>query len=83
MIELTEVQQKHIEELLLDSLCSRECECYQSGFKDLCKAKDIGMEDFLECAEEDANMRPSSFSFGYRFFCKCPIRIYISREFGI
>jgi hypothetical protein len=83
MVELTEEQKQRIEELLQECECGEDCKCHRSGFEDICKASDIGLECFVECQEEDANFRPNSFSFGYRYFCKCPLRVYLAKEIGL
>lgn len=60
--------------------CPKNFRCYKSKYKDLCKAKDIGMESFLICLDKDPHKCEFSFSFGYKYFCKCPLRVFIAKE---
>jgi hypothetical protein len=73
---------KKIEELLGQIKCPKDFICYKSGFKDLCKAEDVGMKSFLKCLEE--NPRDCLFSRGYAesHYCTCPLRIYIAKKEG-
>ena len=59
--------------------CPKDFMCYKSGFRKLCKAKDIGHENFLECLEENPGMCVFSLSFGRLHLCKCPLRVYIAK----
>ncbi len=77
------MEEDHKEEIekIIDSLkCSRGFQCYRSGFKSLCKAKDVGLESFLLCLEDAPQECRFSRPFGEAFFCKCPLRIYIAKE---
>jgi len=40
---------KEIEQIMSQFKCPKDFGCYKSGFKVLCKAKDIRIESFLEC----------------------------------
>jgi len=59
--------------------CSKDFKCYESKFKDLCKAKDIGLKSFLLCLEEthDCNF---SIYFIDEYLCKCPLRVFAAKE---
>lgn len=81
-MELAEEQKSQIEEICFNMNCPNDFQCYKSGFSRLCKARDIGMETFIECLEEKPETKPFSFSFGDKFFCKCPLRVYIAKEFN-
>jgi len=72
---------KEIERIIGQMQCSKDFECYTSGFETLCKAEDVGMESHLACLEE----RPfeCKFSVGFlgdRYYCKCPLRVYIAKK---
>jgi hypothetical protein len=71
---------KEIEEILGDLKCPKDFECYKSGLKVLCRAKDIGLEQFLECLEEEPIWCKFSFSFGNSYLCKCPLRVFIAKK---
>ena len=71
---------KEIEELMGGIRCPKDFSCCQSGLERLCKARDVGMESYLECLEK--NPRQCVFSLGYAdsYYCKCPLRRYIARK---
>ena len=43
--------EKDIAKIIGDLQCPKNFKCYRSGFEDLCKAKDLGMDSFLECLD--------------------------------
>jgi len=59
--------------------CSKNFKCYGSKFKELCKAKDIGLKSFLLCLEEDHQCDFTIF-FIDEYLCKCPLRVYVAKE---
>ena len=77
MLEKYKVQAKKI---MGEINCSKGFKCYESGFKTLCKAKDIGIDSFLECLEMRPNECKFSFPFGLMYLCKCPLRIYVAKK---
>ena len=69
-----------IEEIIGQFKCSKDFECYKSGFENLCKAEDVGMDSYLHCLEEDpVECKFSVILFGDRYYCECPLRIYIAK----
>jgi hypothetical protein len=77
---MDEGQRKEIEEIIGHFKCPRDFRCCKSHFRDLCKAKDIGLETFLKCLEEDPRSCPASVPFGDGYFCECPLRVYIAKK---
>lgn len=71
---------KQIEEIIGQMKCPKDFRCWKSGLAVLCKARDIGQESFLECLEENPQECKFSLSFGYSYFCQCPLRVYIAKE---
>ena len=78
---MEEAYKKEIEKIIGQFECPKDFICYKSGFEVLCKARDIGLESFVECLEEDARDCQFSLRFGTRYgcLCKCPLRIYIAK----
>ena len=74
--------EKELQKIIGDLECPKDFKCYKSGFEVLCRARDIGVESYLECLEEDARECTFSFAFGEARFCKCPLRVYISKKLG-
>jgi len=71
---------KEIEEIIKQISCDKGVRCYKSGFKNLCKARDIGLDSYLECLEENPQDCKFSLFFGYSHFCQCPLRIYLAKR---
>jgi hypothetical protein len=70
---------KNIEDIMCTMKCPKEFVCYTSGFKKLCRARDIGLKSFVACLARDPLDCKFSIHFGEIFFCQCPLRIYISK----
>lgn len=71
---------KRIEEIIGQMQCAKDFTCAESGFENLCKAKDLGLETFLECMEDDPLHCLFSMSFAHGYFCACPLRVYIAKK---
>jgi hypothetical protein len=72
---------KQIENMIGGIECPKGFQCYKSGFANLCRARDIGIESFLECLEKNPKACTFSFAFGLIHLCQCPLRIYIAKKF--
>ena len=46
-----------------------------------CKAKDIGLDSYVECLEEYSHMCPFSVRYAQSYFCKSPARVYMAKRF--
>ena len=68
-----------LRKLIGELKCPKGFTCYTSGFNILCKAKDVGMESFLECLEDDPKACVFSIGYGASYYCKCPLRVYIAK----
>jgi hypothetical protein len=73
-------QRKEILEIMNQFECPKGFNCYKSHLDVLCKARDIGLETFLECLEENPQYCHFAVPFGYTHFCKCPLRVYIAKQ---
>ncbi|HZV46951.1 MAG TPA: hypothetical protein VFG06_06365 [Thermodesulfovibrionales bacterium] len=71
---------EQIEEMIDGLQCPKEFSCYTSNFKNLCKAKDIGLESFVVCLMSDPFACKFSLLFGSVFFCQCKLRVYIAKK---
>ncbi len=72
---------KEMEEILDQFKCPKDFECYKSGLKTLCKAKQIGNEIFLECLEDIPQRCKFALFLARSYLCQCPLRIYIAEKF--
>lgn len=70
-----------IEEIINGVICPKDNKCCKSKFDGLCKAEDIGLESFTMCLLKNPQECVCSLSFGDTYFCKCPLRVYIFKEF--
>jgi hypothetical protein len=74
------VSKHEIEEIIAGLKCPKDFICYTSGLKKLCRAKDIGIESFLECLENKPTACSFSFAFGLMHLCQCPLRVYLYKK---
>ena len=74
------MNKKKIKEIMKDKKCLKKYICLKSEFEYLCKAKDMGYDNFLECLEKNSAECTFALSFGHGHLCKCPLRIYIAKE---
>ncbi|MBW2465908.1 MAG: hypothetical protein JRF02_01280 [Deltaproteobacteria bacterium] len=74
------IQEIIIEKIVGGIQCPKDYRCTKFGVKHLCKAKDIGKEDCLQCLEEDPSDCPFVSDIGYYKLCQCPLRIYIAKN---
>jgi len=79
-MQIEKSHKKKIEKIMEQMKCSKDFKCIDSRFTNLCKAKDIGMESYLECLEANTKNCEFTLPFGYRQFCKCPLRVYLAKE---
>ena len=77
---MKQTHRRQLEKLIGAMKCPKDFNCYKSEFKNLCKVKDFGLDQFLQCLEGNALHCKFSLPFGYSYFCQCPIRIYIAKK---
>ena len=76
------MEEKHketIEKLIAETDCSANFKCLESAAEDLCKAKDWGMEHYVECLDENSSGCKFALSFS-KTYCKCPLRVYLAKN---
>lgn len=79
---MREEDRKRIEEILGEMGCPKGFTCADSGFENLCKARDFGLDHYLECLEDDTLACHFSLPFGEAHFCTCPLRVYLAKSLG-
>ena len=80
---MKEEDRKRIDEILGEMKCPKGFRCAESGFEDLCRAKDFGDEKRLHCLEPESEPCPfaTDYDCGFRMrFCNCPLRVYIAKN---
>ncbi|MFC1490326.1 hypothetical protein ACFL6K_03860 [Candidatus Latescibacterota bacterium] len=71
----------NLDELKCETECPQNLKCLDSGFENLCKCRDIGVEDFLECLEPKETLCDFKMAFGNGYICKCKIRLFIKKNY--
>jgi hypothetical protein len=79
-MKLVQEQLQEIEKIARCMTCSKDFICYKSGFDKLGKARDFGMEEYIDCLEENPEECEFSLPFGEGYLCKCAVRIYIAKN---
>ena len=75
-----EEERKKIDEIINGLKCPKDFACAQSGFERLCKARDLGLESFLDCLEEKPAGCNFALAFGNGYLCQCPLRVYLAKK---
>ncbi|MCK4943489.1 MAG: hypothetical protein KAS65_07925 [Candidatus Aminicenantes bacterium] len=71
---------KKIKEIIAGMQCPKNFKCAEKGFELLCRAKDFGLENYLECLEEKLWACSFALSFGSGYLCQCPLRVYLAKK---
>jgi hypothetical protein len=71
---------KKIEVILNGMQCPKNFKCADGGFEHLCKARDIGLDNYLDCLEGNPSDCLFALSFGCSYLCRCPLRVYLAKE---
>jgi hypothetical protein len=79
-MEVTEEQRGEMEKIASGINCPKEFACCKPGSENVCKTRDIGLEQYLECLDEDPQSCDFSLSFGTGYFCTCPVQLYIAKN---
>jgi hypothetical protein len=69
-----------IKEIIGETQCPHELCCLETGFDKVCKTREVGLEQYIECLEEDASHCSFSASYGNSQYCSCPLRVYICKK---
>ncbi|UCD87471.1 MAG: hypothetical protein JSV01_06890 [Desulfobacterales bacterium] len=56
-----------------------ECKRFKPGVGFTCKAKDIGLDAFVQCLEEDSFRCPFSVRYSHSYFCRSAARVYAAK----
>jgi hypothetical protein len=72
--------EKKINEIIDAFECPKGFSCCTEGLEKLCEAEELGPDLLLECLEENPSACSFSLHFGDRYYCECPLRIYIAKK---
>jgi len=81
-MEITKEHKRRIDEIIRSMECPKDFECYESGFENLCKTQNFRDGNLVKCLEESVLVCKFSYRFGFVYFCKCPLRKYIAKNFN-
>lgn len=79
-MNFSEKQRQHLEKLKCSTRCDKKYVCLELPREELCAARDLGMERFLECLATARHKCRHAFPFGKGRFCRCPIRVYLENS---
>ena len=79
---MKEEDREKIEEIIGQLNCPKNFKCAASGFENLCKAKDTGIDTYLLCQDNAPFLCKFSLKFKDEYFCSCPLRVYLSKHLG-
>ena len=71
---------KQLAEIRKRMKCSKEFQCAESGFKKLCRAKDVGLKRHLLWLEEMSALCDFSLQLAEKNYCGCPLRVYLTKS---
>ena len=71
---------ERVEALRAEMRCSKDFQCVESGFAELCKAQDIGLDSHLECLDPGADACLFSAVVESRHLCQCPLRVFLAKQ---
>ncbi|MFC2027806.1 hypothetical protein ACFLU3_03865 [Chloroflexota bacterium] len=77
---MEEEDRKKVEEIMGEMSCPQSFKCEELGSEMLCKAEDHGMEGYLDCLEDNRSRCNFALSFGDGYYCRCPLRVFLSKE---
>lgn len=68
---VAETSRSQIEDIMSEVGCQKDFGCYRSGFETVCRVRNHGPGEFLECLDEDARNCVSSRCFLEMLFLAC------------
>ena len=71
---------EEISEIRKQMQCRKKFTCVESGFKKLCKAKDIGLKRHLLCLEYVPSKCEFALLSDSKYYCGCLIRVYLAKN---
>ncbi len=75
-----EWHQKRIEEIKTSMDCPKNFQCVDDDSVALCTAKDLGLENCVECLYQQPQGCVFAISFGHGHLCRCPMRVYLAQN---
>ena len=67
-------------ELLDGVACGHGHRCAHDDLADVCRARDLGLENYVDCLSESPRDCEYSLSLGHGHLCRCPARIFLAKH---
>ena len=83
MVKITEENSKTIQKIIISMQCPNNLKCAESGFRHLCRIRDFGDENSLQCLEKTNPpcLFADIYDYGFQMrFCRCPLSVYIAKH---
>jgi len=80
--DMKEEEKKKIEQLIGEIQCPKDFKCVKDNFACLCKVRQFGSDEHLECLEKNPSHCPFAVPFINRHICICQMRMYIIQKFN-
>ncbi len=77
---LKDDDRRKIEEIIGKMSCPKTFKCAESGFENLCRARDFGVESYLECLDGSGSICQFALPFGEGHLCQCPLRVFLAKK---
>ena len=68
-----------VEEIMCLMECPSDFACYRKKLRPLCKTQDIGMKDYVEVSK-NGHWCTFLMVLGERYFCRCPLCVYLTKQ---
>ena len=79
---MASIDEKEMKKIIGETQCPKDFICYTSEFEILGKARDVGLQTFIECLAEDSYDCPFSIRLHGLSYCKCSVRVHIAKSLG-
>lgn len=63
--------------------CNKQIKCIDTNFQEVAPVKNIAASELLECYTDKAKGCKFALPFGGTYFCRCPVRAFLLKEFNI
>ncbi|HET6350590.1 MAG TPA: hypothetical protein VFG89_00455 [Coriobacteriia bacterium] len=77
---MNEQQLHELSEIVASVPCQRSHACTQSGSSDICKARDLGLEDYVDCLSDCPRDCQFAMCFGDGHLCTCTARVFLAKH---
>ncbi len=80
---IEEAQKEEIKQKIKACECTKKIKCIDTNFQDVAPVKSVAAGELLECYTDRAAGCKFALPFGGTYFCRCPVRAYLFKQFNI